>query len=140
MYVDDFIIAGNDVSTIQRFKNYFHKCFKMKDLGKLKYFLGLEVARGPEGIFVSQCKYALDIITECGLLGAKPSLVPTELNHKMALSASKPLTDPSKYMHLVGRLIYLTFTRPELSCIVHLMSQFMQKPLDDHWLAVLRVV
>lgn len=54
VYVDDFIIAGNDIAVIQRFKNYLGKCFKMKDLGKLKYFLGLEVARGPQGIFVSQ--------------------------------------------------------------------------------------
>ena len=140
VYVDDFIIADNDVSTIQRFKNYLHRCFKMKDLGKLKYFLGLEVARGPEGIFVSQRKYALDIITECGLLGAKPSPVPTELNHKLAVSTSPLLTDPGKYRRLVGRLIYLTFTRPELSYVVHLLSQFMQKPRDDHWTAALRVV
>lgn len=140
VYVDDFIIAWNDVATIQRFKNYLNKHFKMKDLGKIKYFLGLEVARGPEGIFVSQRKYALDIVAECGLLGAKPSPVPTELNHKLPSSKSPLLTDPGKYRRLVGRLIYLTFTRPELSYIVHLLSQFMQNPRDDHWLAALRVV
>lgn len=140
VYVDDFLIAGNDISTIQRFKNYLHKCFKMKDLGKMRYFLGLEVSRGPEGIFVSQRKYALDIITECGLLGAKPAPVPTELNHKLALATGQPLDDPSKYRRLVGRLIYLTFTRPELNYIVHILSQFMKTPLQDHWLAALRVV
>lgn len=140
VYVDDFLIAGNDVSTIHRFKNYLHKCFKMKDLGKLKYFLGLEVARGPKEIFVSQRKYALDIIAECGLLGAKPSPVPTEVNHKLSLATGEPLADPSQYRRLVGRLIYLTFTRPELSYIVHLLSQFMKKPLAEHWLAALRVV
>ena len=140
VYVDDFIIAGNDISTIHRFKNYLHNCFKMKDLGKLKYFLGLEIARGPEGIFVSQRKYALDIITECGLLGAKPCSVPTELNHKLALSKSHLLTDPSQYRRLVGRLIYLTFTRPELSYIVHILSQFMQRPRHDHWMAALKVI
>lgn len=138
--MDDFLIVGNDISTIHRFKNYLSKCFKMKDLGKLKYFLGLEVARGPEGIFLSQRKYALDIITECGLLGAKPSPVPTEVNHKLALANGAPLTEPSPYRRLVGRLIYLTFTRPELSYIVHLLSQFMKKPLAEHWLTALRVV
>ena len=112
----------------------------MKDLGKLKYFLGLEIARGPDGIFVSQRKYALDIIAECGLLGAKPAPMPTELNHKLALVKGRPLLDPSKYRRLVGRLIYLTFTRPELSYIVHILSQFMQKPQEDHWIAALRVV
>ena len=91
-------------------------------------------------MFVSQRKYALDIIAECGLLGAKPSPVPTELNHKLPLSKSPLLIDPGKYRRLVGRLIYLTFTRPELSYIVHLLSQFMKQPREDHWLAALRVV
>ena len=144
VYVDDFIIAGNDISVIQRFKNYLHKCFKMKDLGKLKYFIGLEVARGPEGIFVSQRKYTLDIVTECGLLGAKPSPTPTELNTKLVpadkTNSHTLLTDPKPYRRLVGRLIYLTFTRPDLSYIIHILSQFMQKPLEAHWSAALRVV
>ena len=140
VYVDDFIIVGNDVSTIQRFKNYLKTCFKMKYLGKLKYFLGLEIARGLDGIFISQRKYALDIIAECGMLGDKPAPVPTELNHKLALVKGRPLLDPSKYRRLVGRLIYLTFTCPELGYIVHILSQFMQKPQEDHWIAVLRVV
>lgn len=140
VYVDDFIIAGNDISTIHRFKNYLHKCFKMKDLGKLKYFLGLEIARGPEGIFVSQRKYALNIITECGLLAAKPAPVPTELNQKLALAKGTRLHDPGKYRRLVGRLIYLTFTRPELNYIVHILSQFMHKPVEEHWTAALRVI
>lgn len=122
VYVDDFIIAGNDAATIQRFKDYLHRCFKMKDLGKLKYFLGLKIARGPEGIFLSQRKYALYIITECGL------------------SKGMRLQDPGKYRRLVGRLIYLTFTRPELSYIVHILSQFMHRPLEDHWTAALRVI
>lgn len=144
VYVDDFIIARNDISIIQRFKNYLHTCFKMKDLGKLKYFLGLEVARGPDGIFVSQRKYALDIITECGLLGSKPSPTPTELNRKLVMAdktnSHTLLADPSKYRRLIGRLIYLTFTRPDLSYIIHILYQFMQKPLEEHWSAALRVV
>lgn len=102
--------------------------------------MGLEVARGPQGIFVSQRKYALDIITECGLLGAKPSPVSTELNHKLALATGTLLDDPSKYRRLIGRLIYLTFTRSELSYIVHILSQFMQKSRAEQWIAALRVV
>lgn len=102
--------------------------------------MGLEIVRGPEGIFISQRKYALDIITECGLLGAKSAQVPTELNHKLALAKGMRLQDPGKNRRLVGRLIYLTFTRPELSYIVHIISQFMHKPLEDHWAAALRVI
>lgn len=140
IYVDDFIIAGNNLSTIQRFKNYLNQCFHMKDLGKLKYFLGIEVARNTEGIFLSQRKYALDIISETGLLGSKPSSVPIALNHKLQIATGPPLTNPEAYRRLVGRLIYLTFTRPELCYTVHILSQFMQVPLEAHWEAALRTV
>lgn len=74
VYVDDLLISGNDHTAILAFKTYLHTCFHMKDLGTLKYFLGVEVARSPTGIFLCQRKYALDIITETGLLGSKPAL------------------------------------------------------------------
>lgn len=65
---------------------------------------------------------------------------PIELNHKLALANGTPLTDPAPYRRLVGRLIFLTFTRPELCYAVHILSQFMKKPLKEHWEAALRVV
>lgn len=88
---------------------------------------------------MSQRKYALDIITETGLLGSKPCYVPVELNHKLA-EVTGPLANTQQYRRLVGRLIYLTNTRPELGYIVHILSTFMQKPLLPHWEAALRVV
>lgn len=66
IYVDDLIISGNDSSAIVRFKKYLGECFHMKDLGTLKYFLGIEVSRSSEGIFLCQRKYTLDIIEETG--------------------------------------------------------------------------
>ena len=78
MYVDDLIILGDNHEAITKFKAYLHNCFHMKDLGILKYFLGVEVARSSAGIFLCQRKYALDIIAEVGLLGAKPSNVSIE--------------------------------------------------------------
>lgn len=140
VYVDDIIVTGNDHAAIQNFKTYLSDCFHMKDLGVLKYFLGIEVARGPDGIFLCQRKYALDIITETGLLGAKPVSFPLEQNHNLALTDGPFLDDPERYRRLVGRLIYLSATRPELSYAVHVLAQFMQQPREAHWDAALRVV
>lgn len=140
VYVDDLIIAGNDVDAIDKLKKYLSSCFHMKDLGLLKYFIGIEVARGPEGIFLCQRKYELDIITEIGLLGAKPHLVPVEQNHCLALADGTLMANPERYRRLVGRLIYLTITRSELCYSVHVLAQFMQNPILDHWEAALRVV
>ena len=140
VYVDDLVIAGNDHEAICKFKAYLHCCFHMKDLGKLKYFLGVEVARSPTGIFLCQRKYALDIIAEAGLLRGKPISTPIEENHRLALAHGALLPDPGQYRRLVGRFIYLCFTRPELSYSVHVLSQFMQQPREEHWQAALHVV
>lgn len=139
IYVDDFVIACNDAKALQEFKNYLQSCFRMKDLGKLKYFLGLEVARNTSGFYISQRKYALDIVAEAGLLAAKPSPVPMELNHTLAVVEGS-LANARQYRRLVGRLIYLTNTRPDIAYAVHILSRFMQKPLLPHWNAAIRVV
>ncbi|CAH9074495.1 unnamed protein product [Cuscuta epithymum] len=98
------------------------------------------VARSPTGIFLTQRKYALDNITEIGLLGAKPATFPIEQNHGLGHATGAPLADPEQYRCLVGRLIYLAVTRPDITYSVHIFSQFMQKPLAEHWSAALRVV
>lgn len=83
----------------------------MKDLGRVKYFLGIEVSRGSEEIFLSQCKYALDIIAESGNLGSKPTVTPLEQHHQLA-TVDSPLAYPKKHRRLLGRLNYLFNTRP----------------------------
>ena len=69
----------------------------MKDLGKLKYFLGIEVARNTEGMFLSQQKYALDVISEIGLLGTKPVTTPLEQNHTLAKAIGPLFSNPERY-------------------------------------------
>ncbi|PNX93517.1 retrovirus-related Pol polyprotein from transposon TNT 1-94 [Trifolium pratense] len=140
VYVDDLIISGNDNKSIESFKSYLSTCFHMKDLGTLKYFLGIEVARNSNGIFLCQQKYTLDIIAEAGLLGSKPVGFPLEQNHHLPLATGTPLQNPDRYRRLVGRLVYLTVTRAELSYCVHMLAQFMHKPLEEHWNAAIRVV
>jgi hypothetical protein len=112
----------------------------MKDLGVLKYFLGIEVARSPTGLFLCQRKYAFDIISEVGLLGAKPSSFPIVQNHQLGKADGPLLANPESYRRLVGRLIYLVVTRPDLAYVVHILSQFMHQPRQEHWEAALRVV
>ncbi|KAK3009464.1 hypothetical protein RJ639_013410 [Escallonia herrerae] len=111
VYVDDLILAGNNSTACSSFKKYLNDCFKLKDLEPLKYFLGIEAARGPCGLFLSQRKYALDILSESG-----------------------------PYRRLIGRLGYLTITRPDICYAVHVLSQFMQSPRSQHWDAALLVL
>ncbi|RVX07381.1 Retrovirus-related Pol polyprotein from transposon RE2 [Vitis vinifera] len=140
VYIDDLIISGNDSAALKTFKAYLSDCFKMKDLGILKYFLGIEVARSSAGLFLCQRKYTLDIVSEAGLLGAKPCGFPIEHNHRLGLANGELMSNPESYRRLVGRLIYLAVTRPDLAYSVHILSQFMQEPRIEHWEAALRVV
>lgn len=140
IYVDDLLIGGNDPEAITKFKGYLNKCFHMKDLGLLKYFLGIEVSRSREGFYLSQRKYVLDLVKECGLLAGKPVSTPMEQNHQLAKDEGDFFHDPERYRRLVGKLVYLTHTRPELAYAVHMLAQFMQNPRTKHWDAVIRVV
>ena len=83
-------------------------------------------------MFLYKWNYALKIIDECGLLGAKPVEFPIEENHKLALTTGHLLNDATKYRRLVGRLIYLTITRPELTYVVHILSWSIQAPREEH--------
>ena len=140
IYVDDLVLTGSSNEVVEEFKTYLSNCFHMKDLGKLKYFLGIEVARSQEGIFLSQRKYTLDILADVGYLGGRPVDFPIEQNHKLAKSTAPVMLNPQKYRRLIGRLIYLAATRPDLAYAVHTLSQFMQRPTQEHWDAGLRVV
>ena len=102
--------------------------------------MGIEVARNSEGIYLSQRKYVLDILTETGLLGSKPATFPLEQHQQLGLANGPLLSHPEQYRRLIGKLIYLGVTRPNLSYSVHVLSQFMQTPREEHWKAALRVV
>ncbi|XP_074266449.1 uncharacterized protein LOC141589722 [Silene latifolia] len=130
IYVDYLVITGNDSSVISSFREYLHRYFHMKDLGPVKYFLGIEVARSDEGIFLNQRKYTLDIVTEMSLLRAKPASTPMEPNLQLGTDQSNLLADPECYRRLVGRLVYLAFTWPNMAFAVHTLSQFLHNPRE----------
>lgn len=125
IYVDDLILAGNNLQEINTLKQFLHHNFKIRDLGALKYFLGLEIARSKQGIHISQRKYALDILSDTGFLASKPALTPMTKDTKLHKEDGSSLLDPASYRRLVGRLLYLTSTRPDLSYSVQQLSQLI---------------
>ncbi|XP_026378308.1 uncharacterized protein LOC113272724 [Papaver somniferum] len=98
------------------------------------------MSRRPNGLFLSQWKYTLDILSETGLLGAKPSSSHIDQHHHLALDDGPLYSDSSQYHRLIARVIYLTITHPELCYLVHVLAQFMQSPRVSHWKDALRVL
>lgn len=132
VYVDDLLITGNCPDSISALKITLSNAFHMKDLGPVSYFLGLEIDRSSMGIFISQKKYTLDLLEEFGLTNATPLKLPLDSHLKLTPDKGDALPDPHPYQKLLGKLIYLTVTRPDLSYLVHILAQFMHKPTTVH--------
>ncbi|RVW37753.1 Retrovirus-related Pol polyprotein from transposon RE1 [Vitis vinifera] len=118
VYVDDIVITSNDQENVDELKKILNGCFKLKDLGNLKYFLGLEV----------------------GYLGCKTRKTPMDPNVKFSQDEGDLLDDPSMYRRMIGKLLYLTITRPDLSFSVNRLSQFLAKPQIPHLHATYHVL
>ena len=140
VYVDDILIAINDPKDVEDLKLFLDKHFKPKDLGNLKYFLGLEVARSRKGISLCQRKYALEIVHDVGMLGCKPVRTPMEVNLKLSKDDGELLHDARMYRMLISRLLFLTISWPDITYFVHRLSQFMSKPRKPHLKAEYRVI
>jgi hypothetical protein len=133
MYVDDLIITGNNDDHIAQVKKELHAGFKMTDLGLLHYYLGIEVFQHPHHIFISQSKYAVKILQWFGMQDCKPSLTLMEQHLKLSKFEGGGMVDNTIYRQLIGSLIYLTNTQPDLSYAINILSRFMQQPQDNHW-------
>ncbi|KAL3523634.1 hypothetical protein ACH5RR_016468 [Cinchona calisaya] len=140
VYVDDIVITGSDKDGISQIQTLLHSSFHMKDLGQLTYFLGLEVHHRPQGIFLNQQKYIQDLVDVAGLTNTTSVDTPMEINVKYRRDEGELLEDPTFYRKLVGSLIYLTITRPDISYAVHIVSKFMQAPRHLHLSAVRRII
>ena len=139
VYVDDMIVTGDDEAEIARLKEQLSKEFEVKDLGQLKYFLGIEIAHGEQGIVLSQRKYVLDLLTETGMLGCIPAVTPIDPKLKLCAGVGEP-ADKERYQRLVGRLIYLSHTRPDISFAVSVVSRYMHDPRKSHMDAVYQIL
>ncbi|XP_059640054.1 uncharacterized mitochondrial protein AtMg00810-like [Cornus florida] len=140
VYVDDIVLIGDDTTGIDEVKSYLGRQFEIKDLGPLRYFLGIEVARSKTGIFISQRKYVLDLLSASGQLGARPADTPIEQNHRLTDSEGELLSNIGQYQRFVGKLIYLSMTRPDIAYAMSVVSQFMHSPHAPHLDAAIRTL
>ncbi|KAI3826790.1 hypothetical protein L1987_00846 [Smallanthus sonchifolius] len=136
VYVDDLIIIGDLVHEIAQLKDNLCTRFLMKDLGVLKHFLGLELNYESDGILLHQRKYVFDLLVKFGMESCKPTRVPMESNLALRADEGKELEDVTMYRKIVGSLIYLTLTRPDISYAVGVLSRFVQSPRKPHLDAV----
>ncbi|KAL0344878.1 UNVERIFIED_CONTAM: Retrovirus-related Pol polyprotein from transposon RE1 [Sesamum radiatum] len=135
-----YLVTGNSEDEIIAVKGYLHSLFTIKDLGSAKYFLGLELARSAHGLLVTQQKYLTDILTDVTLLDAKVTSTPLPPGLHLTTATGSLLPDPGPYRRLIGRLLYLGFTRPDISFAVQQLSQFIQHPRSSHWDAAVHVL
>ena len=140
VYVDDIFITSSDYNGIQKLKQRLFIHFQTKDLGKPKYFLGIEVARSNSEVVISQRKYNLDILADTAKLDCKPVDTPMDPNVKLVLGQGEVLRDLGRYRQLVGKLNYLTITPPNISFPVSVVSQFLQSPYDSNWDVVVYIL
>ena len=140
LYVDDIIVTGNQPTAVQSLITKLAQEFDIKDLGQLKFFLGLQIDYRSSGFFVHQHKYATDLLAKFNMSTCKPCSTPFVSLSRIRKDDGIPLSDPTPFRSMVGGLQYLTFTRPDLSYAVNHICQFMHQPTDHHLVAAKRIL
>ncbi|KAJ4707148.1 Retrovirus-related Pol polyprotein from transposon TNT 1-94 [Melia azedarach] len=140
MYVDDLLIIGSRIDDVNDFKQQLYQKFEMTDLGKMKFFLGLQVHQTAEGIFVSQQAYVINMLKKFRMQHCKPTSTPLIVNQKLTKFDGDTKADAFRYRSLVGSLLYLSATRSDIMFATSLLSRFMQNPSQVHFGAGRRVL
>ncbi|GKA70398.1 ribonuclease H-like domain-containing protein [Tanacetum coccineum] len=139
IYVDDIILTASSPVLLQQIVDSLHKEFDMTDLGALNYFLGISAVRHPTGLFLSQKKYARQLLERAHMVNCNPSRTPIDTDSKLGPDGV-PVQDPTLYRSLAGGLQYLTFTRPDLSYAVQQVCLYMHDPREPHFAALKRIM
>lgn len=140
LYVDDLIFTGNDEDMFAKFKASMEMEFDMTDLGKMKYFLGVEVVQNSDGIYISQRKYAQEVLERFGMERSNSVKNPIVPGFKLMRDEGGVRVDATQYKQMVGSLMYLTATRPDLMYVMILVSRYMERPTELHMQAMKRIL
>ena len=140
VYMDDIFVTGTSKKNIDEFKKSMSSKFEMSDLGKLSYYLGIEVCQHEGGITLNQRRYASKILENGGVIKCNPVHTPMELGLKLSKAEDEREVDATMYRKNVGCLRYLLHTRPDLSFSVGVLSRYMQSPRDSHGVAMKQVL
>jgi hypothetical protein len=136
IYVDDIIFGSTNKSTCEEFSRIMVQKFKMSMMGELKYFLGFQVKQPQEGTFISQTKYIQHILTKFGMKDAKPIKTPMGTNGHLDLDTGGKSVDQKVYRSMVGSLLYLCVSRPDIMLSVCMCARFQADPKEVHLRAV----
>ena len=134
------IITRDDSVGIRSLQHFLSQHFKMKDLSTLSYFLGLEVTSSSDGYYLSQAKYASNLLSKVGITDNKIFSTPLEYNAKFTPLDGEPISNATRYRQLVGSLIYLTVTCPNISHAMSMVSKFMDTPCSVNYAVVLQIL
>lgn len=140
MYVDDILVTRNNPDEVANLKASLHSTFKMNDLGSLNYFLGIEVLQESNGVFMTQKKFSNEFLSEFTDSSLLIHHNPLPTHFQLKTTNGDLLSDPLQYWRVVGKLNYLTHTRPDLSFVIQFLSQSMTEPRTAHWDAVMHTL
>ncbi|GJS46085.1 retrovirus-related pol polyprotein from transposon TNT 1-94 [Tanacetum coccineum] len=139
IYVDDIIFASTDPKDCDRFSNEMSSKFQMSMMGQISFFLGLQISQNPRGIFINQSKYANEILKKFDLHKSDPVDTPMVERTKLDEDLSGIPVDQTQYRSMIGSLMYLTASRPDLVFAVCMCARYQSKPTKKHLEAVKRV-
>ena len=139
VYVNDILLTGSNYVMIHRLIQLLSSDLKLRDLGTVHYFLGIEVQSTGMGLMLRQHKYILDILTRAGMTSSK--LVDTLVSPlKVTILLDTSFSDPTRFRQIMSALQYLTFTHLDICFAVNRVCQFMHAPTDSHWTVVKRIL
>jgi hypothetical protein len=140
IYVDDIIFGATLDSLTHYFSKEIKQEFEMSMIGELNYFLGLQVKQTVEGIFISQSKYAKDLVKSFGLDGKSCARIPMSTSVKINSDLARKPVDPSLYRSMIGRLLYLIASWPDIAFSAGVCARFQENPKESHLTAVKHII